>query len=45
MLIFDPANIKQNAYELDNLNEHGAELPSRPGTLDEPEAMVSRQTL
>jgi hypothetical protein len=28
-------NIKQDAYELDNFNEHGAEFPALDGALDE----------
>ena len=35
MLIFAPKILKQEAYELDNINEHSAELSALDVTLDE----------
>ena len=35
MFIFAPKILKQEAYELDNINEHSAELSALDVTLDE----------
>ena len=45
MLTFAPVIIKQDAYELDNLNEHGAELPAFDVTLDEQQVVARRSPL
>jgi hypothetical protein len=37
---FAPVIIKQDAYGLDNLNEHGAELSARDVTLDEQQTVA-----
>ena len=45
MLIFAPKILKQEAYELDNINEHSAELSALDVTLDEQQEVACRPSL
>ena len=45
MRIFAGVIIQEDAYELDNLNEYGAELPALDGTLDEQQTLACRPSV